>query len=44
MKRSRIYYLTSNGEIPFIRIGRTLLFDRQELHRWLESKKVSKAS
>ena len=44
LKRSRIYYLTSNGEIPFIRIGRTLLFDRQELHRWLESKKVPKAS
>ena len=40
LKRSRIYYLTSTGGIPFIRLGKTLLFDTQDLQQWIESKKV----
>ncbi len=44
LKRSRIYYLTSTGGIPFIRVGKTLLFDTQDLQRWLEGKKVANAS
>ncbi len=43
LKRSRIYYLTSTGGIPFIRVGKTLLFDTQDLQRWLEGKKVANA-
>ncbi len=43
LKKSRIYYLTSTGGIPFIRVGKTLLFDTQDLHRWLEGKKVANA-
>jgi excisionase family DNA binding protein len=40
LKRSRIYYLTSTGRIPFIRLGKTLLFDAQDLHQWIDSMKV----
>lgn len=43
LKRSRIYYLTSTGGIPHIRVGKTLLFDTQDLQRWLEGKKVANA-
>ncbi len=44
LKRSRIYYLTSTGRIPFIRVGKTLLFDTQDLQRWIEGKKVPSES
>ena len=40
LKRSRIYYLTSTGRIPFIRLGKTLLFDPQDLNQWIASMKV----
>ena len=40
LKRSRIYYLTSTGRIPCIRLGKTLLFDTQDLQPWIESMKV----
>lgn len=36
LKRSRIYYLTHTRQIPFRKIGRTLLFDLAEIHKWLE--------
>ena len=35
LKRSRIYYLTSTGRIPFIRLGKTLLFDTHDLGKAL---------
>ncbi len=41
LKKSRIYYLSHSRAIPCIRIGHTLLFDREEIHRWLEGKRVS---
>lgn len=36
LKRSRIYYLTHTRQIPFRKIGRTLLFDLAEIQKWLE--------
>ena len=34
--RSRAYELVGNGEIPSVRIGRSLRVSRKELERWLE--------
>lgn len=36
LKRSRIYYLTHTQQIPFRKVGRTLLFDLAEIEKWLE--------
>ena len=31
LKRSRVYYLTHARQIPFVRVGKTLLFDYDEI-------------
>jgi excisionase family DNA binding protein len=36
LKRSRIYYLTHTRQIPFRKVGRTLLFDLAEIQKWVE--------
>jgi excisionase family DNA binding protein len=40
LKRSRIYHLTHSGLIPHYKIGQTLRFRLDEIHAWLESKRV----
>lgn len=32
----RIYVLTHTNAIPVVRLGRTVLFDRNEIEKWLE--------
>lgn len=34
--RSRAYELVGNGEIPSVKIGRSIRVNRRELERWLE--------
>lgn len=34
--RSRAYELVADGEIPAVRIGRSVRVSRKELDRWLE--------
>ena len=34
--RSRAYELVADGEIPSVRIGRSVRVNRRELERWLE--------
>jgi excisionase family DNA binding protein len=34
--RSRVYELVADGDIPSIRIGRSVRVSRKELDRWLE--------
>jgi excisionase family DNA binding protein len=36
LKRSRVYYLVHTDQIPHHRIGRTLIFDYDEIVRWVE--------
>lgn len=36
LKPSRLYYLTSTKQIPFIKFGGSLRFDRDVLSRWVE--------
>ena len=34
--RSRIYYLTSNGMIPYYKpLGKTIFFSKKEIENWL---------
>ena len=41
ISKSHIYTLTSNRQIPHIKIlGKKLLFNKQEIYNWLEPKKV----
>jgi excisionase family DNA binding protein len=40
IKESRLRYAIFKKEIPFIKIGRLIRFDRQELIKWLEDQKV----
>lgn len=37
--RSRAYELVGSGEIPSVRIGRSVRVSRRELERWLEDRR-----
>lgn len=37
--RSRAYELVAGGEIPSVRIGRSIRVNRRELERWLEEQR-----
>lgn len=37
--RSRAYELVADGEIPSVRIGRSVRVNRRELERWLEGQR-----
>jgi excisionase family DNA binding protein len=37
LKKSRLYYLTHTRQIPFVRLGATLLFDYDAIVEWMES-------
>jgi putative molybdopterin biosynthesis protein len=37
--RSRAYELVADGEIPAVRIGRSIRVNRNELERWLEGQR-----
>ncbi len=39
--RSRAYELVAEGEIPSIRIGRSVRVNRRELDEWLEGQRQS---
>jgi excisionase family DNA binding protein len=41
--RSRAYELVAEGEIPSIRIGRSVRVSRKELDRWLEEQRQPNA-
>jgi predicted DNA-binding transcriptional regulator AlpA len=40
MKKSSIYQLVFQRKIPYFKRGKILLFDKAELVRWIEDKKV----
>lgn len=37
--RSRAYELVADGEIPAVKIGRSVRVSRKELNRWLEEQR-----
>lgn len=37
--RSRAYELVADGEIPAVKIGRSVRVSRKELYRWLEDQR-----
>ncbi|WP_240432435.1 helix-turn-helix domain-containing protein [Rubrobacter indicoceani] len=39
--RSRAYELVATGEIPAVRIGRSVRVNRKELERWLQQQSYS---
>jgi excisionase family DNA binding protein len=41
--RSRVYELVGEGEIPSVRIGRSVRVSRKELERWLEGQRQPSA-
>ena len=41
--RSRAYELVGEGEIPSVRIGRSVRVSRRELERWLEGQRQPSA-
>ncbi len=42
--RSRAYELVAEGEIPSVRIGRSVRVSRRELERWLEDQRHPEAA
>jgi excisionase family DNA binding protein len=42
--RSRAYELVGSGEIPSVRIGRSVRVSRKDLDRWLEEQRQPNAS
>ncbi len=41
LSESGIYQWVSQRKIPFVKIGRSVRFDSEEIKRWLENKKVA---
>lgn len=41
--RSRAYELVAEGEIPSVRIGRSVRVSRRELEQWLDGRRQSSA-
>lgn len=39
-KKSNLYKLVSNKQIPFYRVGKLILFSALEIHEWMLSKRV----
>ena len=37
LRKSRVYYLTHTRQIPFVRLGKTLLFDYDAIVEWVEN-------
>ena len=37
LRKSRVYYLTHTRQIPFVRVGKTLLFEYDAIVSWVES-------
>ena len=37
LRRSRVYYLTHTRQIPFVRLGKTLLFDYDAIVKWVDA-------
>ena len=42
--RSRAYELVGTGEIPAVKIGRSVKVSRKELNRWLEDQRYTDAA
>ena len=42
--RSRAYELVADGDIPSVRIGRSVRVNRRELERWLEGQRYANFS
>lgn len=42
--RSRAYELVADGEIPAVKIGRSVRVSRKELDRWLEDQRYTDVS
>ena len=40
MSKSTIYKWCSNGQIPYIKTGKLLLFNKEEIDKWLEHSAV----
>ena len=40
ISESGIYQMTAQRRLPFVKIGRSLRFDCEEIKKWLENKKV----
>jgi excisionase family DNA binding protein len=37
LRKSRVYYLTHTRQIPFVRLGKTLLFDYDAIVKWVDA-------
>lgn len=40
LSESGLYQMISQRRIPFLKIGRSVRFDSEEIRKWLEEKKV----
>lgn len=40
IKRSTLQKLMNKGDLPYFKLGRRILFKKEEIDRWIESKRV----
>ncbi len=40
LSESGIYQMVSQRKIPFIKIGRAIRFDLEDIEKWIEEKKI----
>ena len=41
MPKSRIYYMVFHKQIPYIKVGSSLRFDKKDLENWLKVQKIA---
>lgn len=40
LSKSKLYEMTSKRKIPFLRVGRRVLFDPERIERWMAEREV----
>jgi excisionase family DNA binding protein len=41
LSKSQLYMMTSTRKLPHLKVGRRVLFDPEQIERWLDTRRVT---